>query len=339
MSIQNHRRPIVRLGAAALLAAGALPAAQAQSSQVTVYGVAAIEAVHATGVADAGGVGTRNRLDNSQVTSSRLGFKGIEDLGDGLGAIFGLEAGIGLDTGTAGSSFWGRGSYVGLTSKKLGTLTFGRQWNTNDDIMASYFVFDGYSAFRYTEFDYLSELVNNSIKYVSPDFGGFTARGLLAAGEGVTGRTYEIALNYKIGGLSVGGSYRNAKGLNGEADKLSTVGVSYTIGDFRPHAGWSSSDSKASGFPKAHAYDVGVQWAPTPVLALDFDYVAKDQLDTDNDAHFARVQAAYYLSKRTSFIANVVGLKNKGTSSEHFYGSGAAGRSQSVFSLGMRHSF
>lgn len=323
---------------AGTLLAAACTLAQAQS-QVTVYGIAAVEAVHATGVNTGSGIVNQNRLDNSQVTSSRLGFKGLEDLGDGLGAIFGLEAGIGLDTGTVGSAFWSRGSYVGLTKKAWGTLTFGRQWNTNDDIMANYFVFDGYSVFRYTEFDYISELVNNAVKYVSPEISGFQLHALAAPGEGTGGRTWEAALNYKLGGLNLGASSRYAKGVNGRADRLQAYGVSYIIGNFRPHAGWSSSDSKASGFLKAHAYDLGLQWAAMPLLTMDFDYTAKDQLDTDNDAHFWRVQAAYSLSKRTSFIANIVALKNKGTSSEHFYGSGAAGRDQNVFSLGMRHSF
>ena len=101
-----------------------MPAAQAQS-QVTIYGIAAVEMVHVTGVAPVAGAaaaGTVTRLDNSQVTSSRLGFKGVEDLGGGLGAIYGLESGIGLDAGTAGSgtTMWSRGSYVGLTDASIG---------------------------------------------------------------------------------------------------------------------------------------------------------------------------------------------------------------------------
>ena len=63
-----------RLGAAALLAA-ALPAAQAQST-VTVYGIAAMEAVHVTsGILTPTGAATTtlNKLDSSQVTSSPAG--------------------------------------------------------------------------------------------------------------------------------------------------------------------------------------------------------------------------------------------------------------------------
>lgn len=313
-----------------------MSSARAQS-QVTIYGIAAIETARVTGVAPGGSVNSQNRVDNSQDTNSRLGFKGAEDLGGGTLAVFGLEAGVGLSTGTA--NFFGRGSYVGLKNRDYGTLTFGRQWDTNDDIMANYFVFDGYAAFRFTEFDFLSDLVNNAVKYVSPDIAGFTLHALAAPGEGITGRTAEAALNYKNGGLNLGASYRSAKGLNGEKDTLTSLGASYVIGNFRPHVGFSASDPRASGLLKARAYDVGLQWAATPFVTTSIDYVARDQRGTDNDSHFVRLKAAYALSKRTSLIANAITMRNKGTANEHFYGDGAPGQTQNVLSVGLVHSF
>ncbi|MEJ8858501.1 porin [Variovorax robiniae] len=331
-----------RLGAVALLVA-AVPAAQAQSS-VTVYGVTAMEAVHVTSsyATPAGRASTSiDKLDSSQVNASRLGYRGVEDLGDGLGAVFGLESGFSLDTGaTNATTYFNRGSYVGLVSKSLGTLTVGRQWNTNDDIMGNYFIFGGYSAFRFKEFSFISDLVNNAVKYVSPEFAGFKFRALVAPGEGVTGHTAEAALSYTYGGLSIGASYREAEAHEtSRLDKLTSVGVSYNFGNFRPHAGYSVSDSKASNLPKARAYDVGLQWTPNAPWVVDLDYVAKDQLDTDNDAHFWRVQATYFFSKRTSVYANVVLLQNDGTSNVSFYGTPVPGQKQNVYSLGLAHKF
>jgi GBP family porin len=60
---------------------------------------------------------------------------------------------------------------------------------------------------------------------------------------------------------------------------------------------------------------------------------------TSNDSHFIRASAEYNLSKRTQIFANIVGLKNKGTASQAFYGNGAPGRDQNVFSLGLRNLF
>ena len=66
------------------VAASAQSQAASAPSQVTIYGIAAIEAIHVNNVVTAGvpGTGTQNKLDNSPVWSSRLGFRGSEDLGD-----------------------------------------------------------------------------------------------------------------------------------------------------------------------------------------------------------------------------------------------------------------
>ena len=44
-------------------------------------------------------------------------------------------------------------------------------------------------------------------------------------------------------------------------------------------------------------------------------------------------------AKAIRTLLRVVGMKNKGTASEHFFGSGAAGKSQTVLALGLRHAF
>ena len=61
---------------------------------------------------------------------SRIGFKGSEDLGNGLQAIFTLETGVYVDTGTTGqgSRLFGRQAWVGLAGK-WGQLTLGRNYN------------------------------------------------------------------------------------------------------------------------------------------------------------------------------------------------------------------
>jgi len=60
---------------------------------------------------------------------SRLGFRGSEDLGGGLKALFTMESGMSVDTGTLsqGSRIFGRQAFVGL-SGPYGALTFGRQY-------------------------------------------------------------------------------------------------------------------------------------------------------------------------------------------------------------------
>lgn len=127
------QKKIIALAVAAL----ASSAAMAQSN-VTIYGIVDASAYTSNGGADAaaGVVGAKARnygfLSNA-VASSRLGFKGTEDLGNGLKAIFNLETELSLATGQMGSGTSGAGAgnftraaNVGLASN-YGTLTLGRQ--------------------------------------------------------------------------------------------------------------------------------------------------------------------------------------------------------------------
>ncbi|MDB5731911.1 MAG: hypothetical protein JWQ03_1806 [Variovorax sp.] len=323
-----------------LLAFGAA-AAQAQSA-VTLYGITAMEAVHVTGYSvDGITAGSVNRLDSSQVSASRLGFRGTEDLGGGLSAVFDLTSGFSLDTGLPAnaSKFFNRGSLVGLQGD-FGRVTAGRLWSVNDDIMSRYFIFGGYAAFRFTEFAGISDLTDNALKYVSPSYNGFTVRTLYGWGEGQTGRTFEVAANYANKyPFEAGLSYRSVRNLAGKADTLSTLGASYDLGKVRIHGGISYSNPEAQGTPKTRAYDIGAVWLVHPQGNLTLDYVARDQQGTRDDSAFLRLGGEYYLSKRTSVIANLVALKNKGDARQRFYGVGAPGVDQNVVSLGLRHAF
>jgi predicted porin len=76
------------------------------------------------------GSATRSGIDNGAYGTSRFGIRGVEDLGDGLTARFALESSIAADNGQvgAGSTFFNRGSSVGLTSKTWGSIDLGRQY-------------------------------------------------------------------------------------------------------------------------------------------------------------------------------------------------------------------
>src|SRR6478672_11453613 len=80
----------------ALAVLAASGAAMAQSS-VTLFGV--VDATYAYG---SGSVAKKSQLTNSGYNSSRLGFRGVEDLGGGMSASFWLEAGLNNDNGTGG---------------------------------------------------------------------------------------------------------------------------------------------------------------------------------------------------------------------------------------------
>src|SRR5450830_224496 len=113
----------------ALLGAACSHQAMAQS-QVTIYGIIDAGVVYTTN-ANAAGNSAFKMPSLTGSFPSRLGFKGAEDLGGGLEAIFVLEAGFAPDTGAMGQGnrLFGRQSLVGLKSNAWGQVMLGRQVN------------------------------------------------------------------------------------------------------------------------------------------------------------------------------------------------------------------
>lgn len=138
------KKSLIALAALATVAT----AAQAQSS-VTVYGLldaglryqnnTPAPALSSGGGSNgvAAGSGDLLSMSNGNLNTSRLGFRGTEDLGQGLKANFTLEMGIKPETGAQGQStaLFDRRSVVGLENS-LGKLDFGRNTNAGYDIAA-----------------------------------------------------------------------------------------------------------------------------------------------------------------------------------------------------------
>ncbi|HWZ48158.1 MAG TPA: porin [Herbaspirillum sp.] len=124
---------------AAIGAAFALPIAAQAQTNVTVYGMLypSLNYLSLSGASGAGSTSTLStapavRPNNSTLTSmespnSRLGFRGSEDLGSGLSAIFQLEMGFSSNTGalTTANTPFARDTFVGLASQSFGTIRLG----------------------------------------------------------------------------------------------------------------------------------------------------------------------------------------------------------------------
>jgi general bacterial porin, GBP family len=317
------------LATAALLACNV---GQAQSS-VTLYGIVAVDLVAVSNSSSGGS----KRMEPGRLNAPRIGFKGSEDLGGGLSAIFGVEAGLNPDTGAAGTPFWNRGSYVGLKSS-AGSLTLGRQWNVNDDILGNFFVFGGYAVFSYGGFGYTSDTFNNSVKFVSRSIGGLTIEALIAASDnGVEPRAVELGGMYEGGSFKAALTYSQQEYPTGLKDRMTAGGVSYNIVPFNLRFGAASVDNQTTAL-KARSFDVGVDLT-FGAAGMSLDYVTRDVSNSSNDSDFLRLLGKYKLSKRTELNANVVMLKNKALAAEGFYGISAPGASQDVISVGMSHAF
>ncbi|MDP9109351.1 MAG: porin [Pseudomonadota bacterium] len=179
------KKSLLALAALSLVAGTA-----AAQSSVTMYGIADVGIVHESG----NPAGSVNKVTSGVSAGSRLGFRGIEDLGGGMAALFVLETGINYDTGgnaqlasaanPAGAAF-GRQTFVGIKSS-AGTLTLGRQYNPYFKTVNAVDPFgtgqEGNSG-NIMSFTGSNGRSANSIQYVSPVAGGFSAELLYAFGE------------------------------------------------------------------------------------------------------------------------------------------------------------
>jgi len=117
----------------ALAVLGAFAGAASAQTSVTIYGVVDV-GVSRT---DTNVTEPIWGLTSGQQNGSRIGFRGTEDLGGGLSAIFTLENGFNVDTGALGQGgrLFGRQAFVGLSSKGFGTVKLGRQYTLNHDAL------------------------------------------------------------------------------------------------------------------------------------------------------------------------------------------------------------
>lgn len=116
----------------ALAVLAASGAAMAQSS-VTVYGLADVR-VGSFKQSDEVGSLSNTEMRSGGFATSRIGFKGTEDLGGGLKANFQIETSVAIDR-PAASTIGDRQAWVGL-SGGFGAIELGRSWTPYDGTRA-----------------------------------------------------------------------------------------------------------------------------------------------------------------------------------------------------------
>ncbi len=204
---------------AALYAAGA----HAQSS-VTLYGIvdAGIAYVHNAQNANGSNASSLVKFSSGNLSGSRWGLRGTEDLGGGLAERAGAddEAVLELEQRGQGQREFGRKAVVGLSSSTYGTVTLGRQYDPVVDLVQGLTqdnYFGGVFATPGDLDNYDNSLrVSNSVKYTSPLISGFQFEGLYGfggvAGATGSGRTYSFGASYANGPLSLGAGFFYANG-------------------------------------------------------------------------------------------------------------------------------
>ncbi|UZD54765.1 porin [Caldimonas aquatica] len=314
---------------AALAAAYAAPAFA--QSNVTIYGRLNVSVERQK----AGGESLTGMVDNS----SRIGFRGTEDLGGGLKALFMLEHGFNADTGTNQGAMWGRESWVGLEGGfgrlRLGNTPSGTYFATADYISM-------HNHDTGTSSDALYAYVmrdTNKISYTTPSLGGLTAELQYSLKETTTGgdNAWEIAANYQAGPLHLGGGY-----VKFGEDKLFVIRALYEMGAFTFGGYYERDDfdgDKRNNFRLAGMYTMGAS-----EFHLNFG-LAGDVGDLDDSgAKQFTLGYNYNLSKRTKLYAFYTRINNENNAAyapARLQGNLSIGNGQnfSSFAVGVRHNF
>ena len=340
------------LGSAAIA-----PQALAQAaSSLTVYGLADV----AVELSDAGR-GSFWRVVSGGNLGSRLGFRGSEDLGGGLSAVFRIEAGINLDDGSAaqGGRAWGREASVGLASRDAGTLVAGRVpmpynlalvavdafgWGGSGGQIA---IGRNDPALRPLLALGLAARLDNALRYTSPSWNGLSLQGMASLGEGSSsiGRGAGFAARYTQGAVDAVVSAQRVNGAgnlgaSGSVQGL-VVGGSVQLGASRVFAGLTeernSCSTGCSGLPRVtgattarfRLLNLGLRQPLGAAFTGLAQYTrVQDRSDYavatgDRDAHWLALGGEYTLSKR-SMIYGSVGTVGNRNGSNYVLGSGSA---------------
>jgi predicted porin len=346
-----------------ILAAAVLSslAALASAQSVNVYGVVdlSLESVK--------GTKSLTRVASDNYASSRLGFKGVEDLGGGLKALFVLESAVKADTGANGGGstrFWDRSAWLGL-SGGFGELRLGRIDSSigllagNSAILGAQAYDDLKIAKTFSGDKY--RRLDNTLTYYIPKFvDGLSAQVQYSTATGLSGATGTEADNsttagagkalglnvqYAAGPLGLGLGYIDAK-TNTSATKATDKGVLlYGYYDFGAAklTGYYEKDSTSGMAEDLTLLGIKVGVPITAGFNLQASVAqVKDQTmkaNSKDNATILAIKGVYSLSKRTAVYGLLTTVSNDDTVTLNVGQAPDKGKRAHGIAFGVRHSF
>jgi len=337
------------------------PSSFAQTN-VTLYGIIDGGTSYVTNSAHSNGRNhsTVQMLSGGEA-ADRFGFKGTEDLGGGIKAIFTLENGFSVANGTLqqGGRLFGRQAFVGLQTP-YGTLTFGRQKTILYDYFFALDPLSYYSWSLATQDVQFANRVDNSIKYFA-NIGLFTVDALFSTGYDATitnggqvpgefrvGQEASLGTSFTTGPVLLAVAYDLRRGTSiatqGDKEQRLAVGANYEVfSGFKLFAGykWLNSSVPATA-ARSDMYYGGLQYRFTPAFSVAAATYYTDIKTAGQHPIDFGLNAAYSLSKVTSIYAEVNYVKNSNGSNLGVAGFGTgvvAGANQTGVAIGINHLF
>lgn len=279
----------------ALAVLGAFAGAASAQSSVTLYGKLDLGFAKAAGSAD------KQVADGSK---SRVGFRGVEDLGGGLKAMFQFEHRFNPDDGTVtNAAFWHGISTVGLGGS-FGTVNLGRQYTAAYSLATGVIdPFDGYTVAGLRDESLTKSVArlrtDNSVRYDGA-FGGLkVAADIAETPAGGVDRPYSVAAQYAAGPFMVAASYDNPTGAN---DNLATLGGSYAFGPAKVSLGIGRGDNNSNVRVKQALAGVTVSVGAAGQVLAGY---AQEEVGTADATKKVSLGYRHNLSKRTQLYTDV----------------------------------
>jgi predicted porin len=343
----------------ALAVLGAFAGVASAQSSVTLFGIVDVN------VRDIKNGDVKIKSEGTDgINSSRLGFRGVEDLGGGLKAGFWLEGALTPDDGTAGGLTFRRRSTVSLLGN-FGEVRLGRDYTPSFWNLTVFDPFgtNGVGSFLnvFSSGGVTTPLLsgagtlvraNNTVGYFLPSgIGGVYGQAQVAAGEGTPGNKYAGGrIGYAAGPIDVAVAYGQTQLVGDGKYKLWDIGGSWDFGVAKVSAQFAKqkTDTVAGvvvdGGAKVYQLGVVVPMGQGEIHAAYDRTTGEDLFDGVKARQFA-LGYVYNLSKRTAVYGTYADLKNEGGASfvvatppNVTLLSGANIKSRGL-EVGLRHSF
>ena len=326
---------------------------------MTLFGV--VDAAYAKG---SGSVSDKTALKNSGYNSSRIGFRGTEDLGGGLKASFWLEAGVNNDDGSGSGTNTNNqssGAIAGTTTVGSQGLTFNRRSTVSleggfgelrlgRDYTPQFWTETAFDPFgtnglagsiAATKGGLTGVRASNSIGYLSPSFNGVKVWVQTYMGENNSdavakvGDGNAIRVTYDAGPLSLAYATSSTTTGAGVKNETSNIGASYDLGMIKLIG--QTNKTKVTGDADIDGYVFGAT-APLGKGTARFSMGETDKAGTKSN--MTAIGYVYGLSKRTDLYATYARVTNKGGATLALNGAKtAADQSSSGYDFGIKHSF
>ena len=356
--------------ALAVLASAGVASAQ---SSVTLFGI--VDASITYGSGSGAGSSKKTQLASGAYNTSRIGFRGTEDLGGGMSASFWLEGTLFTDNGTAfpsntnnqasGSVAAANGAQ-GLTFNRRSTVSLGGGWGEvrlGRDINPQYWnlsVFDPFGTVgvgvNLVHVGHIGAYPggvagvgvrsSNSIGYFLPgNLGGFYGQGMYYLGENnraglasdKDGDGAGLRVGYANGPANVALAYSRTRFATGDV-KSTNLGGQWNFG-VATAMGIISQDRVSRG-ATTKGYLVG---ALMPVGAGEIRVAySETKINLVGNPKSRKIALGYVhnLSKRTAVYATYARLRNSGGAAQALGGAiTSANGNSNGFDFGVRHSF